>query len=91
MIHKILILILFFGILVTLSSGFRFLLKDIDAPESKRTLYALGTRIGLAISLILVVGHGLATGKIGTKPVWDRSNTELARKVESAEISQQKQ
>lgn len=84
MIHKILILILFFGILITLSSGFRFLLKDIDAPESKRTLYALGARIGLAVTLLVVVAHGLATGVIGNKPVWDRSNAELAEQVEAS-------
>ena len=87
MIHKILILILFVGILITLSSGFRFLLKDIDAPESRRTLYALGSRIGLAIALMLVIAHGLATGAVGTKPVWDRSNQPLADQVERQETT----
>ncbi len=43
---KIIILILFVGVLASLTSGLRFLLKDAGVPESKRTLYAYSNRTG---------------------------------------------
>ena len=43
---KVLIVILFIAILISLSSALVFLLKDIQS-KSKRTLYALGIRITL--------------------------------------------
>ena len=55
---KIIIVLLFIGLLVSLSSGLVFLLKDIHSSK-KRTLYALGIRIGLAALLLVTIFYGL--------------------------------
>jgi hypothetical protein len=68
---KILIVLLFIGVLISLSSGLVFLLKDIQSP-SKRTLYALGIRICLAGLLMMAIFYGLYTGKLGSGAPWDK-------------------
>ncbi len=68
---KIIILLLFVGILVSLGSGLHFLLRDMNVPESKRTLYALGIRITLAILLILCLIYGFSSGILHSQAPWD--------------------
>lgn len=68
---KVLIVILFIAVLLSLSSGLMFLLKDMGS-NSKRTLYSLGIRITLAGLLIACVFYGLATGKLGSSAPWDK-------------------
>lgn len=67
---KIIIVLLFIGVVASLSSGLVFLLKDIGL-QSKRTLYALGIRITLAALLLLSVFYGLYTGQLGSSAPWD--------------------
>jgi hypothetical protein len=67
---KIIIVLLFIGVLVSLSSGLVFLLKDIESP-SKRTVYALGVRISLATLLMATIFYGLYTGQLGSHAPWD--------------------
>lgn len=57
---KFIIVVLFFGVLASLSSGLWFLLKD--QQDSKRTLYALGTRITLAGLLLIAITYGVLSG-----------------------------
>ncbi len=68
---KIIILILFVGVLASLTSGLRFLLKDAGIPESKRTLYALGIRITLATLMMLCVFYGFYSGILSSSAPWD--------------------
>ncbi|WP_347330156.1 DUF2909 domain-containing protein [Marinimicrobium locisalis] len=68
---KITILILFLGVLASLTSGLRFLLKDSGVPESKRTLYALGIRITLATLMMLCVFYGFYSGILSSSAPWD--------------------
>lgn len=68
---KIVILILFVGVVLSLSSGLRFLLKDAGVPESKRTLYALGVRITLATVMMLLVFYGFYSGILSSQAPWD--------------------
>lgn len=68
---KIIILLLFIGIVISLGSGLRFLLKDMNVPESKRTLYALGVRITLAILLVVCVIYGFYSGILHSQAPWD--------------------
>ncbi len=72
MLLKIIIVLLFIAILASLSSGLFFLLKDMNLPESKRTLYALGIRITLAATLMAVIAYGMMTGQLGNSPPWDQ-------------------
>ncbi len=67
---KILIVFEFIALLVCLSSGFAFLMKDIGVPESKRTLYALGARIAFAAALLITIGYGIQTGKLKNTAPW---------------------
>lgn len=57
MFFKILIILIFAGILLSLSSGMVYLVKD--KGQSKRTLKALTLRIGLSVFAfaLLMVGH----------------------------------
>lgn len=68
---KIIILVLFIGILISLSSALGFLLKDSHAPKSKRTLYALGIRITLAVLLMLCIFYGFYSGILHSQAPWD--------------------
>lgn len=68
---KLFILLLFVGVVISLSSGLVFLLKDIHSP-TKRTLYALGIRITLAATLLMTIFLGLYTGHLGSGAPWDR-------------------
>jgi NADH:ubiquinone oxidoreductase subunit 6 (subunit J) len=70
MILKVIIVILFIGVVVSLTSGVVFLLKDIESP-SKRTVYALGIRIGLASLLMMTTFYGLYSGQLGSNAPWD--------------------
>lgn len=69
---KIIIAVLLIGVVISLFSGLVFLFKDTDRNDSKRTLYALGTRITLATALLLTVFYGFYTGelRIGTNAPW---------------------
>lgn len=71
---KILVIVLFIGVLISLTSGLVFLLKDIQSP-TKRTLYALGIRISLASLLMITIFYGLYTGRLGSAAPWDAKPT----------------
>ena len=71
---KLLVVILFIGVVLSLSSSLFFLIKDIESPK-KRALYALGIRITLAALLMTTVFYGLYTGKLGSSAPWDRKLT----------------
>jgi len=69
---KIIIVVLFVGIVISLFSGLAFLFKDADKPESRRTLHALGIRITLAAALLASIAYGFYTGelRLGTNAPW---------------------
>ncbi|MCC5873124.1 MAG: DUF2909 domain-containing protein [Gammaproteobacteria bacterium] len=69
MLLKILIVILFIAVLVSLSSGLVFLFKDQESGR-KRVLYALGTRVCLAAALLGLVFYGLVSGELGMGAPW---------------------
>lgn len=71
MLLKILIVILFIAVVVSLTSGLIFLLKDMNVSESKRGLYALGIRITLAATLMAAIAYGIQTGQLKNKAPWD--------------------
>jgi uncharacterized BrkB/YihY/UPF0761 family membrane protein len=68
---KILVVILFIGVVTSLTSSLVFLLKDIESP-TKRGLYALGIRITLAAMLLVTIFYGLYTGQLGSGAPWDK-------------------
>lgn len=70
---KVVIVVLLFGVVASLFSGLVFLFKDSDKAGSKRTLYALGVRITLAIALVATVSYGIYTGELGMNAPWHQS------------------
>lgn len=70
---KFLIVVLFIAVVASLSSGLVFLLKDMSITDSKRTLYALGIRITLAATLLLVIAYGIYSGQLGSTAPWDQN------------------
>ncbi|RLA40652.1 MAG: DUF2909 domain-containing protein [Gammaproteobacteria bacterium] len=71
MLLKAIIVFLFVGVLISLSSALVFLMKDVGNPR-KRTLYALGIRITFATLLIATIFYGFYTGQLSSKAPWDR-------------------
>lgn len=66
---KVIIVVLFVAMLFSLSSALVFLLKDFGS-ESKRTLYALGIRVTLAVLLVACIVYGFATGMLTNTAPW---------------------
>ncbi len=81
MLLKAIIVFLFVGVLISLSSALVFLMKDVGNPR-KRILYALGIRITFATLLIATVFYGFYTGQLSSQAPWDR-------KLHPGAISQQ--
>lgn len=65
---KIIILILLIAMLISLASGAVFFFKD--QGRSKRTLYALGIRVTLAVLLIACVTYGVLSGQLQLNAPW---------------------
>ena len=71
MLLKFIIVFLFIAVLISLSSGLYFLMKDVGSPR-KRTLYALGIRVTLAAMLVGTITYGFVTGQLKSTAPWDR-------------------
>lgn len=71
MLLKAIIVLLFIAVLISLSSALVYLMKDVGNPR-KRTLYALGVRIVLAITLICTIAWGIYSGRLTSKAPWDQ-------------------
>jgi hypothetical protein len=71
MLLKVIIIILFIGVVASLFGGLNFLVKDMG-NTNKRVLYALGIRIGLAATLIACVVYGTYSGQLNSTAPWDR-------------------
>jgi Na+-transporting NADH:ubiquinone oxidoreductase subunit NqrE len=70
MLLKVIIIILFIGVIASLFGGLNFLVKDMG-NSNKRLLYALGIRIGLASVLIACVIYGVSSGQLNSTAPWD--------------------
>jgi hypothetical protein len=65
---KVIILILLLAMLASLASGAVFFFKD--QGQSKRTLYALGIRVTLAVLLIGTITYGVMSGQLRLSAPW---------------------
>lgn len=68
---KVVIGLLFVLTVASLSSALLFLLKDMGSATSKRTLYALGIRITLAILLVGTIAYGFYSGQLTSTAPWE--------------------
>lgn len=65
---KVIIVVLLVAIILSLGSGAVFFFKD--QGEGKRTFYALGVRVTLAVLLIICLVYGVMTGQLGINAPW---------------------
>lgn len=68
---KVIIVVLFIGIIISLSSALVFLMKDVENPR-KRTFYALGVRVTLATALVAAIAYGIYSGQLSSQAPWDK-------------------
>lgn len=65
---KAIIIVLLIAIIISLGSGAVFFFKD--QGESKRTLYALGIRVTLAVLLMVCITYGVLSGELALNAPW---------------------
>ncbi len=70
---KVVIALLFLAMIVSLTTGFVFLIKDQGQGNKRRTLLALGIRISLAIALVITVAYGIYSGQLQVGAPWSNS------------------
>lgn len=68
---KIIIVVLFIGVLISLTSGLYFLLKDFGKTDSQRMRFALSIRVILAGLLMSTIYYGISTGQLKNQAPWD--------------------
>jgi hypothetical protein len=73
MLLKFLIVVLLLALFVSLGSGFYFLMKDQGDPDQRRLLHSLGVRIAIAISLMLLLVYGVASGQLRSRAPWENT------------------
>ena len=68
---KIAIIVLLVALVVSLGSGFYFLMSDQGDKTKRGTLHSLGVRLAIGIALVTVVLYSIATGQLGNRNPWD--------------------
>jgi hypothetical protein len=71
MLLKVIIVLLFIAVIISLSSALVFLMKDVGNSR-KRILYALGVRIALAVALVGTITWGIYSGQLTSQAPWDK-------------------
>ena len=65
---KVIIVVLLIAIIISLASGAVFFMKD--QGNTKRTLYALGVRVTLAVLLVACITWGVYSGQLQISAPW---------------------
>ncbi|MDA0693421.1 MAG: DUF2909 domain-containing protein [Proteobacteria bacterium] len=68
---KVIIGLLMLALIVSLGSGFYYLMTDQGDKTKRRTFHSLGARLTLAVLLACVITFGVATGQLGHQNPWD--------------------
>lgn len=74
MLLKFLIVVLLLALFASLGSGFYFLMQDQGDPNKRRLFHSLGVRVGIAISLMLLIVYGVSSGKIRSQAPWEHTS-----------------
>lgn len=70
---KFFIIVLVLALLISLASGFYFLMADQGDKNKRRTLHSLGVRVSLAVCLMLLIIYGIASGQLVSRAPWEKS------------------
>ncbi|WP_373083967.1 DUF2909 domain-containing protein [Zhongshania sp.] len=79
---KIVIVVLFVGLVISLFSGLFFLIQD--QGKTMRTWQSLSVRLVLAVLLMSFITYGFYTGKLGSKAPWDQRHMQSAPAIQQA-------
>lgn len=82
---KVVIVLLFIALLISLGSGYVFLIKD--KGTTRRTWHSLSVRLILATLLMGFLVYGVLSGQLGSKAPWDAYKAE-AHKASRTEPGQ---
>ena len=74
MLLKFLIVVLLLALFASLGSGFYFLMKDQGDPAQRRLVHSLGVRIAIAVSLMLLLVYGVASGQLRSRAPWENTS-----------------
>jgi hypothetical protein len=89
---KLIILINFVLLVISLFSGLIFVYKD--KGEGNRVFKTLVTRVGLALSLMALITYGIYSGQIGSHAPWDvrlnKQDLEALQQAQKEQAQQQK-
>jgi hypothetical protein len=78
---KIVIIVLFIGLLISLASGLVFLAKD--KGSTRRTWNSLSVRLVLAALLMGFLIYGVISGKLGSKAPWDARKAPQVQSIDN--------
>ncbi|PCJ18866.1 MAG: hypothetical protein COB04_05180 [Gammaproteobacteria bacterium] len=76
------IVITFILLVISLGSGFVFLMKD--KGKSKRTMHSLGVRVTLAAILMGLVGYGVLSGRLVSKAPWSAAGSAVTPEIQQS-------
>ena len=68
---KIAIMVLVLALLISLGSGFYFLMTDQGDKTKRQTFRSMGLRLVIGLALAIVVVYSIATGQLGNRTPWD--------------------
>ena len=78
---KILIVVFLLALVISLGSGFYYLMTDQGDKHKRRLFHSLGVRLSLAIGLMVVIIYGVASGQLGHSNPWDPGPQAAAKKA----------
>lgn len=83
---KVVIVILFIGLVISLFSGLALLMKD--QGKTMRTWHSLSVRLILATLLMGFLFYGVYTGQLGSNAPWDQRYLDRGEAIEQLEPAQ---
>jgi Protein of unknown function (DUF2909) len=84
---KVIIVVLFISLVISLFTSLTFLMKDKGKDNSRRAWNALSVRLILAALLIGFLFYGVYTGQLGSNAPWDARYIEQLTKPATSDAN----
>ena len=83
MLLKFLIVFLLIALLISLGSGFYFLMIDQGDKQKRRLFHSLGMRLAFVAMLMMLIVYGVSTGQLRSQAPWDAQPPKPAAAAQS--------